>query len=689
MKDEINYLNKGIQDYKQIFHSINDPLFILSSTNSFLDANNAALEILKIDSLKDLLKINPDHFFPKRQSDGELSKVKFERMLTKCFQEGSSKFQWMHRTHTKEIFLTHVTLKVILFNNQKAILVIWKKLNDIDYYKEQFEENNEYMDTINTLLRNKENKSETLLENIKILEQYKHIIDQSSIVSKADPQGVITYVNNKFCEISGYSRNELLGKKHNIIRHPDTTQAFFNNLWATISQKKTFQGIIKNRNKSGLAYYVDSTIVSILDKNENIIEYIAIRHDLTQLIEKDKLLVEQYTDELTQLPNRQKLLVDLKKQVSPKLSIVNIDRFRDVNSSYGFQAGDQLLRIFALELRNFESVNITIHRLYGDVFAILGSDNITDKELESLSKEILDYFQYKNFTINEIDFTITCTIGVSNDKKNLLSSTEMALMYAKQRDENLVIFNQDMPIYEEIQKNIQLTKDIKYAIENDGILLYGQKIINNITKEVKYETLMRMKNKDQILSPFVFLEHAEKAKLYPFLTRIMIEKACNYFQDKNCDFSLNLMIQDIANKETIDFLIQKLTQTKTANRVVLEIVESEGIENFEEMSCFIKRMKCLGCKVAIDDFGTGYSNFEYIIKLDIDILKIDGSLIRNIHLSNDTKLTVQTIVNFAKVLHKQIVAEFVHCAEVKEIVEELGIDFSQGYYFHVPEPLLL
>lgn len=246
-----------------------------------------------------------------------------------------------------------------------------------------------------------------------------------------------------------------------------------------------------------------------------------------------------------------------------------------------------------------------------------------------------------------------------------------------------------MPIYKELKKNIELTKEIKQALKDDNILIYAQEIINNKTKNKKYEVLMRLRLPNgQILSPFVFLEHAKKARLYPLITNKIIEKSCEYFKDKDTDFSINLMIEDIKNHKTVNYLFSKLVETKVSNRVILEIVESEGIEKFEEVKDFIRKAKSLGCQVAIDDFGTGYSNFEYIIRLNVDYLKIDGSLIKNIHINNNIKLTVSTIVNFAKILGIKTVAEYVHCQEVQDIVESLEIDFSQGYLFYEPEQLV-
>ncbi len=137
----------------------------------------------------------------------------------------------------------------------------------------------------------------------------------------------------------------------------------------------------------------------------------------------------------------------------------------------------------------------------------------------------------------------------------------------------------------------------------------------------------------------------------------------------------------------MDFIVHTIEKTNTAKQITFEIVESEGIESFTEVSNFIKKVKKLGCKIAIDDFGTGYSNFEYIIKLDVDYIKIDGSLIKNINTDNNLYLTVQTIVGFAKALKIKTVAEFVHNEEVLNCVKNLDIDYSQGFFIDEPKEL--
>ena len=687
-------MDKNIDYYREIFNNISEPVLLLE--NLFLiDANYAALKLFNMNSLDELILLHPSQLSPKYQPDGELSIIKSNEHIEKCYKDGQSSFEWLHKTLDNKTFLVEVNLKKIKIDNKEIIQALLKDIepmkilkNELLKQKEQLEQRNNFIYKINQTKLSTSNENKDLYDSLLLLEEYKKALDESSIVSKTDLNGIITYVNDKFCQVSGYKKEELIGKNHNIIRHPDTKKDFFTQLWNTISQKKVFKGIIKNRKKNGQSYYVDSTIIPILDKNSNIVEYMAIRNDVSSLFEKDELIYEQFTDELTSLPNRQKLLNDLKNCISPKLALINLDRFKDINNSYGIEIGDKILKSFAKRLSIFKSTNLNIYRISGDIFAFMAFGNFKIDELHKTCKNLNTLCDRENFIIDDDSFDISVTIGISDYHEKLLTHAEIALSWAKKINIDIVIFDEEMSFYKDLKRNIELTKEIKQALKDDNILIYGQKIIDNKTKEIKYETLMRMKHSDgKILSPFVFLEHAKKARLYPLMTKKVIEKSCEYFKDKDMVFSINLMIEDIKNEKTINFLFSKLIETNVANRVVLEIVESEGIEKFEEVGDFIRKAKSLGCRVAIDDFGTGYSNFEYIIKLNVDFLKIDGSLIKNIHVNENIRLTVLTIVNFAKVLGIKTVAEFVHCKEVQDIVESLGIDFSQGYLFHEPEHL--
>ncbi|RBQ28283.1 bifunctional diguanylate cyclase/phosphodiesterase [Aliarcobacter vitoriensis] len=536
------------------------------------------------------------------------------------------------------------------------------------------------------------NEIEEILDKFTLLNQYKKALDESSIVSKTNKNGVITYVNDNFCTVSGYSKEELIGKNHNIIRHQDMPIEVFKELWTTILDKKVFKAIIKNRKKDGQSYYVDTTVFPIFDDKDNIIEFMAIRYDITKIYEQEKIIQEQYLDELTNLPNRQKLLKDIKKSEFSKVAVININRFRDINNFYGFETGDKVLQKFADILKKLTPSNLILYKLSNDIFAILSNDKNSLDDLKYLCKNIIENIAQKPILVANNSFYINVAIGVAcnclDNSSNLLSKAEFAVRIARKKDISILFLDENIELYNKLQENRTLVEQLKSVLENNNLLLYGQKMINNFTGEEKYETLMRLKlNDNTILSPFKFLEEAKKSKLYLNMTRMLVKKACEYFKDKNIHFSINLTLEDLKDTYTMDFIYNTLLRTKTAEFIAFEIVESEGIENFEEVGNFIRKVKHLGCKVAIDDFGTGYSNFEYIIKLDVDYVKIDGSLIKNIHKDEHLYLTVKTIVDFAKALNIKTVAEFVHNKEVFDIVQELKIDYSQGYYLHEPEEL--
>ena len=535
-----------------------------------------------------------------------------------------------------------------------------------------------------------------LKHSYNFLLEYKKAIDESSIVSKTDKNGLITFVNKKFCEISGYEEDELIGKSHNIVRHPSMTKEFFNNLWKTITNKEIFKGVIVNKKKNGLVYYVDSTIIPILDENKNIEEFIAIRHDITKVYEQKKLIEEQFIDELTLLPNRQKLLKDLKDSKIQKIAMININSFRDINNFYGFEAGDLVLKKFSQILLDKISTNINLdlYRVANDVFAICTKHKDNLEEIRDICTNIIEYFSLHPILINNNSFYLSISIGVARNCKdsavqnNLLSKAEYALRMAKKRDISILFLDENIELYNKLKENKKLIEELKNALISNNLLIYGQKLINNISKKEKYEILMRVKLEDgSILTPYSFLKEAKKAKLYLGMTRMLVKKACEYFKGKDIDFNLNLTLEDIKDQYTMDFIVNAMEKTNTAKQITFEIVESEGIESFTEVSNFIKKAKKLGCKIAIDDFGTGYSNFEYIIKLDVDYIKIDGSLIKNINIDNNLYLTVQTIVGFAKALKIKTVAEFVHNEEVLNCVKNLDIDYSQGFFIDEPKEL--
>lgn len=525
-----------------------------------------------------------------------------------------------------------------------------------------------------------------------ILSEYKKAVDMSSIVSKASPSGIITYVNDAFCEISGYSREELLGKPHNVIRHPEMSKDVFRDMWNTILNKRVWKGVIKNLKKGGDEYYVNSTIIPIIGQDGEIKEFISIRNDITELTRKEKLIIEQTIDHVTSLPNRQKMLEDINKQdFEMKLAIIQINKFKEVNDFYGIEIGDLLLVNFSSILRKMVNENGTsLYRIGGDEFAVLEFGSISAKDFTKIITNIIKYFDHNTVSASDNSFNVSITAGVSaGEGSTLFFNSEMTLRKAIENSKSLLSYENSYDIEIAYKNNIAMTTKIKDAIKNDNIVIYVQPIIANPPdKKEKFECLIRMIDDGKVISPFFFLDIAKKARLYPTLTKIVIEKSFTHFRDSQSEFSINLSIEDILDEDIVSFLKRKISEYRVGHRLILEIVESEGIENFDDIDRFIKDIKKLGCRIAIDDFGTGYSNFEYLMKLSADFIKIDGSLIKNLDHNENSEVVVELIVNFAKQMNIKTIAEFVHNDAVYQKVKSMGIDYMQGYLLGEPAPFI-
>ena len=534
-------------------------------------------------------------------------------------------------------------------------------------------------------------KNKALRTSESLLEEYKNAVDLSAIVSKADKRGVITYVNSEFCKISGYEKEELIGKPHSIVRHPQMRKDFFKNLWGTIQNKNVWKGIIKNLNKNGETYYVNSTIVPMLDEDKNIVEYMAIRTDVTDLVLKEEKILKQTMDSVTSLPNRQKLIEDIESSSEHvALASIHINNLREISDFYGQEISAELIKEIAVVLLNFLNEKIiTLYKASGDEFSLLSKNNISMANYEKIVQNLIEHFDYNMIKVDDNEFNISISVGIAGgDKQRLITNSQMALRKAVELSKSYLAFENSSEIEEQFQSNIEMTTKIKNAIHNDDILVFAQPIVaNSKDGKEKYECLVRMRDGDKIISPFFFLEISKKARLYSMVTKIVIEKSFDYFKDKTAEFSINLTLDDILNDEVTTLLKRKLIEYNIGDRVVLELVESEGIEDFESVNEFILSMKALGCQIAIDDFGTGYSNFEYLMKLNADYIKIDGSLVKNIHTDKNSELVVQLIVDFAKRLNIKVIAEFIHNKEVQDKIESLEIDYSQGYYFSEPKEL--
>ncbi len=406
-------------------------------------------------------------------------------------------------------------------------------------------------------------------------------------------------------------------------------------------------------------------------------------------------LRDLYTDQLTHTANRNALIRDIKNSETLEtfMALIDIDKFSVLNDLYGEANGDKILEGFTQSLKEyFQGEKYKIYRVGSDRFVVFTADvDTTLEQFKSLCESFAKTIDQSGINIDETNVDINVTMGIArSDDKHTFEYAQRAIQKARAKYLQLLVFeNSQFDHKEDFQKNIDWIKKIKNGYINGNFQPYLQAIVDANTQEVyKYEALIRYIEDDGTqIAPFEFLSIAKKAKLYPIIIKIMLTEVIKIIKEKNIRVAINLSFDDIINKETYHFILDTLESCKEqAKNIDFEILESEEINDYDLVSQFITDVKKFGCQIGIDDFGAGYSNFNILGTLDIDFVKIDGSLIKRIDEEKKQALIVESITNFCNQLSIKTVAEFVSTKEVFEATKELGVSYMQGYYFGKPSP---
>lgn len=312
---------------------------------------------------------------------------------------------------------------------------------------------------------------------------------------------------------------------------------------------------------------------------------------------------------------------------------------------------------------------------------------------------IVQEFKNRNIIMNDLELHITFNIGldrVRNNKKDTMINCEYALDEAKKSGaKHYEMFSEDNAYFINEKEAVKWLRITRHLIAERNIEPYFQPIKNLKTGMIdKYEVLARGLHEDKIVAPAKFIGAAQKLGLSTELTKIIITKSFEFFQDKEVDFSLNLTEQDLLDGYLEEYVSRMMTKYNiNASRVTFEILENITIaHNSETITREVNKLRVLGFKIAVDDFGIENSNFSRLLEINMDYIKIDGVFIKNLYKSNNgskNKTITQAIVNLAKTLGIQTVAEYVECEELYEIVKDCGIDYAQGYYVGKPERELI
>lgn len=427
----------------------------------------------------------------------------------------------------------------------------------------------------------------------------------------------------------------------------------------------------------------------------------------------DKVKYQASHDNLTGLLNRQSFLDSVDEHITYSkidknehgLIVISIDKFKIVNDTCGHLAGDELLRKISYILRESDPDNKLIKsRVGGDEFGILISDS-NQNELKRITKSLQRKITSKDFIWGEKEFPISCSFGLTTitpDSENhhvLIAALDDACAIAKEKGGNKIeIYNGSSDNYNNRRDQMLWIHRLKDAISKDRFELYYQEIKSLGSSDIKrVEILLRLRGIDgELINPNDFIPPAERYGLMAEIDKIVIEKSIAFHKKllshkeikERFIFSVNISATSIPDKsfpKYIQNLFQKYRVPPTL--FSFEITETATISNMDLAMNLIKSLKRIGCTFSLDDFGSGFSNFSYLKNLEIDNLKIDGSLIHNINSAPVNRAIVESINNIGHAMKLKTIAEFVKDKKVRKTVEEIGVDFIQGYEIGMPTPI--
>ncbi len=399
----------------------------------------------------------------------------------------------------------------------------------------------------------------------------------------------------------------------------------------------------------------------------------------------------------TNLPNKSVLLKDIKECTNPKLILFRIEDYELLEEFYTEKIARKIEYQFSQHIYDLASPDCKDALLYhvneGE-FALLKDDiynTISDDRMYQNCEIFSNNTENYTMLLDGYKYEISIILSYAQDIEYLFENARVGLNYAKKERKNIVNTKEVVKqIHSEALKNTKIIRIIKKALNNKKVISYFQPIYNNQTKKIeKYESLVRIiDDKSNVISPYLFLDISKQGKYYTHITQAVLQNSFRALELTTKDISINISGIDIEDRyiknKILDFC---KSNQEFSKRIIFELLEDENFKDFSSVRKFVEDVKGHGAKIAIDDFGSGFSNFERLLEFQPDLLKIDGSLVKNINASTFNRDLVETITEFAKKMKIKTVAEFVHNQEVFDTINEMGIDYAQGYLIGEPKPI--
>ncbi len=534
-----------------------------------------------------------------------------------------------------------------------------------------------------------------------------YAIDQAVIVAITDLRGRITYANDNFCEISGYSRVELLGQDHRMLNSGTHSKEFFRNMYRCIARGEVWRAELCNKSKNGSLYWVDTVITPQLGIDGKPMAYMAIRVDITARKHAEAQISHAAThDMLTGLANRAALLERMNSALAhmrqqPRCAltvhILDLDGFKQVNDTLGHAAGDNLLRELAGRLESLLGETDMIARLGGDEFAIIQTAAGDQREAAiELAVQALELVAAP-FQLEGQEVKVGTSIGIAlapangTDAAELLKKADLALYRVKSEGRNsFSFFDEDLSA--KAITRLQLVTDMRAALSCNEFELHYQPLFDTRTsRPCGMEALVRWRHPAAgLLYPDSFIGIAEETGLMEPLGQWIVQRACAdaVAWPEDIKVAVNLSAGQFRTGTLFDVILCALVESGLPpERLELEITESLLLQDKQSNVLIIQQLKNLGVTIALDDFGTGFASLSYLLSFPFDKIKIDKSFTQGLLTRADCRAVVASILTLARGLEIAVTAEGVETSSQFDLLRAQGVEYVQGYLFGRPRPL--
>jgi len=532
-------------------------------------------------------------------------------------------------------------------------------------------------------------------------------------IAITDTMGTILEVNPAFTEVTGYSREEVIGKNPRILQSGRQSKQFYTEMWQSVKNTGQWCGEIWNQRKDGVEYPEWMSLTAVKDIHGVVTNYVSIFSDITQSKKsEEEVNYLAFYDQLSGLPNRRLLLNRLHQALASSvrnhregaLLFIDLDNFKTINDTLGHYIGDLLLQQVAHRIESCVREGDTVARLGGDEFVVILKE-LSEHSLEAAERaeaigEIIRAALNETYQLATYEYRNTPSIGITLFNKNssvddLLKQADIAMYQSKNSGRNTLRFF-DPLMQENINSRATIEEELRKAYDFRQFQLYYQIQVDRLNRPFGAEALIRWMHPERgLISPSVFIPVAEETGLILPIGQWILETACMQLKiwqqntlTRDLTLSVNVSAKQFRQEQFVE-QVQTVVLHNNINpmRLKLELTESLLLENIEETITTMAALRALGVRFSLDDFGTGYSSLQYLKRLPLDQLKIDQSFVRDIAVDDSDKTIVSTIVAMAASLKLNVIAEGVETEVQRQLLLDSGCTHYQGYFFGKPVPI--